>query len=80
MKISGQPLEETENTDENTDDEDFQSPLTGSIQTNTENTEEVIENEGEEEEEPPPNVGNELAQELRAAFELYSKVSSDTFL
>ena len=42
---------------------------------NLEQAEQVIQGENQEgDEENNVNVGNELAQELRAAFELYSKV------
>ena len=67
-KITNKPIEPEDN-DEN--EEDFEVIEN---EVNHEQGEEVIEGEENGENLPNVNVGNELAQELRAAFELYSKV------
>ena len=70
-KITNKPIEPEEvDNDEN---EDFEVIDNNDI--NLEQAEQVIQGENQEgDEENNVNVGNELAQELRAAFELYSKV------
>jgi len=69
-KITNKPIEPEEvDNDEN---EDFEVIDNNDI--NLEQAEQVIQGENQEgDEENNVNVGNELAQELRAAFELYSK-------
>jgi len=66
-KITNKPIEPEDN-DEN--EEDFEVIEN---EVNHQQGEEVIEGEENGENLPNVNVGNELAQELRAAFELYSK-------
>ena len=68
-KITNKPIE----PEEVDNDEDFEVIDNNDI--NLEQAEQVIQGENQEgDEENNVNVGNELAQELRAAFELYSKV------
>lgn len=72
-KITNKPIEpEEDNDDEN---EEAFEVIDNNV--NLEHGEQVNQGENQEEDEddvPNVNVGNELAQELRAAFELYSKV------
>jgi len=71
-KITNKPIEpEEDNDDEN---EEAFEVIDNNV--NLEHGEQVNQGENQEEDEddvPNVNVGNELAQELRAAFELYSK-------